>query len=118
MSQRPSRFAPLDPERDPARWEALLRRTRAAAGPELARRARGNELVFPFARWMRPALSLAAALVLVAAGLLALSGRESAAQSSTPGVAEAMGMPVAMTSLVEEGTRAEVLLLPDATEEP
>ena len=118
MTHRNSPFSHFDPERDPARWEALLRRTRAAAADELERRAQGGWSVIPLARWMRPALSLAAALVVAAAGLLAATGSESSTPGSTPGVAEAMGVPVAMTSLVDEGSGAELLLLPGVTEEP
>src|SRR4051812_44945718 len=88
----------LDPERDGARWEALLSRTRAAAHDELARRRAWTAWpVTPLARWMRPALSLAAALVIGAAGLLALAAHGDAQPASPPGVAEAMGMPVAMS---------------------
>lgn len=107
-------LSPLDPRRDPERWEALLRRTRAAAADELARRALLSSWpAAPLARWVRPALSLAAAMVVMAAGLLALSERTQPAAASTtaPGVAEAMGMPVAMTGVVDPSSRVDQLLL-------
>jgi hypothetical protein len=108
-------LTPLDPQRDPSRWEALLERTREAANDELARRRTGVAWpVTPIARWLRPALSLAAALVVAAAGLLALAGRGEV--QATPGVPEAMGMPVAMSGMVENGSRAEALLLPSGEE--
>ena len=117
MNEMWSDLSPLDPERDPERWEALMRRTRAAAAGELARRAFAASPAAPLARWVRPALAMAASLVVAAAGTLALT--EGSAQStSAPGVAEAMGVPYAMTVSAEEGANdaADRLLLPDGTE--
>ena len=117
MNERWSDLAPLDPERDPERWEALLRRTRAAASGELARRALAAGPAGELARWVRPALAMAASLVIAAAGTLALVDR-TPQQASAPGVAEAMGVPYAMTVSAEEGAQsaAEQLLLPGAAE--
>jgi len=115
MNERRSDLSPLDPERDPERWEALMRRTRAAAAGELARRAFAAGPAGPLARWVRPALAMAASLVVAAAGMLALT--EGSAQSNTaPGVAEAMGVPYAVTVSAEEGANdaADRLLFPDA----
>jgi hypothetical protein len=117
MNERWSDLSPLDPERDPDRWEALLRGTRAAAAGELARRAFAAGPAGQLARWVRPALALAASLVIAASGMLALA--EGTPQTATaPGVAEAMGVPYAMTVSAEEGAReaADRLLLPDATD--
>jgi len=50
----------LDPSRDPARWEAMVRRT-AARG--LARRR--ASVASQIAAWSRPALALAAGVALV-----------------------------------------------------
>jgi hypothetical protein len=120
MNERWSDLAPLDPERDPERWEALLRRTRAAASGELARRAFAAGPAGQLARWVRPALALAASLVIAAAGTLALVDRtpQQQQQASAPGLAEAMGVPFAMTVSAEEGAQsaAEQLLLPGAAE--
>ena len=119
MNERWSGLAPLDPERDPDRWEALLRRTRAAAAGELARRALAAGPAGQLARWVRPALAMAASLVIAAAGMLELA--EGTPQTaSAPGVAEAMGVPFAMTVSAEEGAQsaAEQLLLPGAAESP
>ena len=120
MNERWSDLAPLDPEREPDRWEALLRRTRAAAAGELARRALAAGPAGQLARWVRPALAMAASLVIAAAGMLALAGRAPEPASTVPGVAEAMGVPFAMTVSPEEGAQstAEQLLLPGAAESP
>ena len=93
----------LDPERHPERWEALLGRTRRAAAAELSRRAFAAGPAGPLLRWVRPALAMAASLVIAAAGLLALAGEEPAQAQSAPGVAEALGLPVASTGWVEDG---------------
>lgn len=117
MNERWNDLSPLAPERDTERWEALLRRTRSSAAGELARRALAAGPAGPLARWVHPALALAASLVIAAAGMLALT--EGAPQSTAaPGVAEAMGVPFAMTVSPEEGARdaAERLLLPDGLE--
>jgi hypothetical protein len=118
MNERWSDLSPLDPERDPDRWEALLRGTRAAAAGELARRAFAAGPAGQLARWVRPALALAASLVIAAAGMLALAEGTPQTAAAAPGVAEAMGVPYAMTVSAEEGARdaADRLLLPDATE--
>jgi len=116
MNESWSDLSPLDPERDPERWEALLRRTRAAARGELARRS----LAGPLARWVLPALAMAAALVVAAGGGLALIewAAPQSASAQAPGVAEAMGVPYAMTVSAEEGASdaADRLLLPDGSE--
>jgi len=117
MNERWNDLSPLDPGRDPERWEALLRGTRAAAAGELARRAFAAGPAGQLARWVSPALAMAASLVIAAWGMLALA--EGTPQTATaPGVAEAMGVPFAMTVSAEEGARdaADQLLLPDFLE--
>lgn len=113
MNELWSDLSPLDPGRDPERWEALLARTRAAAAGELARRAFAHGPAGPLARWVRPALAMAASLAVAAAGVLALA-EASAQPAAAPGVAEAMGVPFAMTVSAEEGASdaADQLLLP------
>ena len=119
MSHDFTDLGPLDPRRDAERWEALLRRTRAAAAPELARRRFAAGPVAPLARWVRPALAMAAALVLAFAGVLALAGERPAAQplasAAEPGVGEGIGLPVELAGWVEAGggSRADQLLVPD-----
>jgi len=120
MNEHWSDLTPLDPERDPARWEALLRRTRAAAAAELSRRAFAVSPAAPLLRFVRPALALAASLAIAAAGMLALADGGEAQQTAAiaPGVAEALGVPVATTGWMEDGVLGtpEPLLLPDGTE--
>jgi hypothetical protein len=109
----------LDPARDAERWEALLGRTRAAAGPELARRRFAAGPAAPLARWVRPALAVAAALVVAFGAALAVAGERApsrTAVASEPTVSEGMGMPVALAGWVEgpgDG-RAPLVLVPGA----
>ena len=62
-------LAPLDPSRDPARWERMVAGVMAAAGPELARRASLPQpgMLLLLADWMRPTVSAAALLAAAAA---------------------------------------------------
>lgn len=108
----------LDPERDPARWEALMRRTRAAAARELSRRAFAAGPAAPLMGWVRPALAMAASLLIAAAGLLAMtSGDPRTSPPATAGVAEAMGVPVTPAAgWVEEGVLGSEAALPDDRE--
>ncbi|HEU0302454.1 MAG TPA: hypothetical protein VFR37_23545 [Longimicrobium sp.] len=77
-------LAPLDPGRDPDRWEAMVAGITAAAAPELARRTRlpAPGMLMLLADWVRPTVS-AAALMAAAAGafLLARPGSAGAANS-------------------------------------
>lgn len=119
MSHEPTDLGALDPRRDAERWEALLRRTRAAAAPELARRRFAAGPAAPLARWVRPALAMAAALVVAFAGVLAYAGEpatQPSALAAEPGVSDGLGLPVALAGWVEgaDGARAEQVLFPDA----
>lgn len=119
MNQSWSDLTPLDPERDPARWEALLGRTRHAAAAELSRRAFAAGPAAPLLRFVRPALAMAASLVIAAAGMLALATREPQQPAATaPGVAEALGVPVATTGWMEDGVlgTSDAFVNPDGTE--
>jgi len=120
MNESWSDLKPLDPERDPARWEALRHRTRAAAAAELSRRAFAAGPAAPLLRWARPALALAASLVIAAGGMLALAsgGEAQQTQAAAPGVAEALGVPVATTGWMEDGVLGtnDAFVLPDGTE--
>ncbi len=91
---------PLDPSRDPARWERLIAATSARAALELARRRRARSPAFVLAGWARPGLAAAAVLALVSAGVLALAPGAEAAQ---PRVAEALGVPGTVADWVETG---------------
>jgi hypothetical protein len=77
-------LAPLDPSRDPDRWEAMISGITAAAAPELARRARlpAPGMMMLLADWVRPTLS-AAAIITAAAGAFLLTGTDSAAETGS-----------------------------------
>lgn len=77
-------LAPLDPGRDPDRWEAMVAGITAAAAPELARRARlpAPGMMMMLADWVRPTVG-AAALMAAAAGAFLLAQPGSAAEPST-----------------------------------
>ncbi len=76
----------LDPTRDEARFERLVRSTVAAA---VARRRRSAELVV--VRWWRPALALAASLALAAwLPVLLGAGRNEAAPAARDDSAAAL----------------------------
>lgn len=55
-------LSPLDPARDPARWDTLVR---GVASRALAAHRARNTLAFQIAAWGRPALAAAAALAIV-----------------------------------------------------
>ncbi len=69
----------LDPAGDPARWEALVRRT-VARSIAVRRRASIPALV---ARWARPALAAAASLALVSWGTVYFTAPPAASSSQS-----------------------------------
>jgi hypothetical protein len=77
-------LAPLDPGRNPDRWEAMVAGITAAAAPELARRARlpAPGMMMLLADWVRPTVS-AAALMAAAAGAFLLAGPDSTTESTS-----------------------------------
>jgi len=103
---------PLDPTRDADRFARTVGRIMAGAAPGLVRR---RARVTPFGtvvRWWRPTLALAAALTLAAVGVLVeVQDTAVATEPQTAGVAEALGIPTAMSPwLTSEGppTAAQV----------
>ena len=68
-------LTPLDPERDPERWELLVEATRLRVAAVLAERAREPDSVRILSGWARSILAAAAAgLVLLGAAAAALGG--------------------------------------------
>jgi hypothetical protein len=92
--------APLDPGRDPDRWEAMVAGITAAAAPELARRARlpAPGMMMLLADWVRPTVS-AAALMAAAAGAFLLMGPDSTAEASS--LASQLGYSGSVASWVD-----------------
>jgi hypothetical protein len=92
--------APLDPTRDPVRWEAMVAGITAAAAPELARRARlpTPGMMMLLADWVRPTLS-AAAVMAAAAGAFLVTRPYPAAQPT--GLATQLGYSTAVASWVD-----------------
>jgi hypothetical protein len=100
-------FAPLDPARDPARWEAMIRGIVKRAGPTLAAHRRRPGPVDLLASWLRPALAAAAVLAAIAIGVLAPTGEPAPARAA-PGVSEVLGYPAPVAAWVEAGRRPSV----------
>jgi anti-sigma-K factor RskA len=98
----------LDPTRDPERFERAVGRIMdRAALPLAARRARLTA-VGQVTRWWRPMLAVAAALAIVALGVLT---RVDPAAATEPGVAEAIGIPTTVATWMvtaETPTAAQV----------
>ena len=101
-------LAPLDPGRDPGRWEAMVAGITAAAAPELARPARlpAPGMMMLLADWVRPTVS-AAALMAAAAGAFLLAGPDSAAAESTS-LASQLGYSTSVASWVDGQSASSV----------
>lgn len=93
-------LAPLDPSRDPDRWEAMVGGITAAAAPELARRARlpAPGMLMLLADWVRPTLS-AAAVMAAAAGAFLLTGTDASAETAS--LAAQLGYSTSVASWVD-----------------
>lgn len=98
-------LAPLDPGRDPERWERMVAGITAAAAPELARRARlpAPGMLMLLGGWVRPTLS-AAAVMAAAAGAFLFTGAADTEASTSATLADALGTPSTVASWVETGT--------------
>ena len=103
----PPSFAPLDPARDPARWEAMIGGILERAAPTLAAYHGHPGPVDLLASWLRPALAAAAVLAAIAIGVLAPAGEPTPARAA-PGVSEVLGYPAPVAAWVEAGRRPSV----------
>jgi hypothetical protein len=75
-------LSPLDPERDPERWNLLVEATRLRVAPVLSERAREPDSVSVLSSWARPILAAAVAVLLLLGGAAtALGGRAPAKPS-------------------------------------
>ncbi|MGH7469042.1 MAG: hypothetical protein ACRENP_13890 [Longimicrobiales bacterium] len=104
--ERPD-LTPLDPRREPDRWERMVRHIMARSTGELQRRqAAGVFGLFDgLLAWSRPALATAAALT--ALSLFALSQLESRAQPTL--FIRSASIPAAMSVWIEEGQPPSML---------
>lgn len=112
MDQPPVDLTPLDPARDPARWEAAVARVMARAAGELERRAAPPSPILLLAGWMRPTLAAALAVAVLSLGVLARSGPDEPALART-GVAEELGLPDPVEAWVAEArapTREDLIV--------
>ncbi len=97
-------LAPLDPERDSARWERMVSGVMAAAGPELARRAGLPQpgVLLLLSDWLRPTVSTAALLAAAAAAFL-VTQEAAAPAAAGAGLADALGYPTAVAEWMDGG---------------
>ena len=93
----------LDFSADSIQWEQLVAAITVRAAPELARRRAPRSPVLVLARWARPALSAAAAVILVASIALAALAPESAAEErAVPALVATLGVPTPVARWVVE----------------
>ncbi|HEX2189554.1 MAG TPA: hypothetical protein VHG51_11680 [Longimicrobiaceae bacterium] len=102
-------LAPLDPARDPQRWERMVGGIMAAAGPELARRAALPQpgMLLLLSDWLRPTVSAAALMAAAAAAFLVAQGPATAPVAEA-GLAESLGYPTAVADWVYGGDAPSV----------
>lgn len=71
-------LSPLDPERDPARWAALMDATRVRVAAALLERRREPDPLEVMSGWARPILAAAAGLLLLLGAAATMLGSPSA----------------------------------------
>ena len=111
-------WAPLDPSRDPERWESMVRRILERAAPILAAYAARGPADW-LASWSRPALAAAAVVSALALGALVAGDREpeTGAAPATIGLGDALGYPTPVTAWVSTGQTPTIEELVLAMEE-
>ena len=108
-------WAPLDPMRDPERWESMVRGIVDRAAPILAGyAARGPAELL--AAWLRPTLAAAAVVSVLALGALAAGSREPET-GATIGLGDALSYPEPVTAWVSTGQTPTIEELVVAMEE-
>ena len=97
MSEDPQAIdlSPLDPTRDPERFNQIVAAITAEAADELARRARATPFT-ELARWQRPMLAAAAVLAIISLTVMSRIELPDVTEDVTAGVEEALGVPSAL----------------------
>lgn len=116
---RPVDFGPLDPWKDPERYERMVQSVLRRASAELERRAlRGEGPLAFLAGWMRPTLTAAAVVCAVSLGVMTWSrpGAEAAVPQRNVVDELGLGAPVSLLALEEQPPTSSDLLL--AVEDP
>jgi anti-sigma-K factor RskA len=112
MTEHPVDLSPLDPRRDPERWERMVHGILARAAAPAAAVIRGPWMAL--AAWRRPALAAAAAVAAVS--ILALRLTSTPAPEPPTTVVEALDVPRPMSDWLVEGRgpgRQDVLVALD-----
>ncbi|MEX2571073.1 MAG: hypothetical protein WD737_07185 [Gemmatimonadota bacterium] len=95
---------PLDPQRDPARWDRMVGSIMEAAGPELARRAVTRSPLLLLTEWLRPTVAASASVAALAAVIVLLFADVQSEATEGPGVvAEGIGLPTAVADWLDTG---------------
>jgi hypothetical protein len=105
-------LSPLDPTRDPIRFDAAVSRIMDRSTPARARRRARTTAIGQITTWWRPMLALAAAVALAAVGVLTqVKPAPSATVVRRTGLAEAIGIPSSIApwlGATESPTAAQV----------
>ncbi|HJR52252.1 MAG TPA: hypothetical protein VJ982_00915 [Gemmatimonadota bacterium] len=110
-------WAPLDPSRDPERWEAMVRGIVERAAPILAGYAERGPAEL-LATWLRPTLAAAAVVSALALGALLAGSREpETGATATIGLGDALSYPAPVTTWVSTGQTPTIEELVVAMEE-
>lgn len=106
-------FTPLDPTRDPQRFERIVSEVMREAGPALAGTRLEGAVFGQLVRWWKPLLVAASIAAVAAAATLSLVPTRRSADAAEYGLAEAMGVPAVMADWLESEetpTTAELLV--------
>ena len=99
-------LTPLDPADNPVRWERMIAAIMSGVQPEMERRRALVSPVLVLAAWMRPALSVAASILIVSLGALALvKERSPRPRNAAPLIAATLGLPRTVAEWVVENRR-------------
>jgi hypothetical protein len=93
----------LNPDAHPERWARVVARIRAAAEPELGRRARAIRPASILHRWSRPTAAVAAAIAAAAITVLLVNPWSQPSPAQPVGVGHAIGLPDPFVAWIEAG---------------